>query len=389
LNNQFDAIVIGVGSMGSAACFFLASRGYKVLGLEQFSSPHEQGSHGGQSRIIRKAYFEHPDYVPLLNRAYTNWTSLETITGEQVYFKTGILYCGPTDHPVMLGVEKAASLHQLQIEKLPGTHITKQFPAFASRNTNYAIYEPEAGILNPGKVISGYIREAISKNARIITQEKVLDWKKDKDGIRVTTTKSTYYTRRLVITAGAWASKMIEGLQAPLRVTRQFIAWFHPRQENSFHPDTFPCWMIADHKRPGVLYGFPYLRSYEFGEPAGVKIAWHHPGIETDPDNVNRAVSTHELNELKHMIGEYIPGLADAECVAMKTCLYTNTPDENFIIDHLPGYDNEVTIACGFCGHGFKFVSVVGEILADLAVKKATDLPIEFLGLNRFKNKTT
>jgi sarcosine oxidase len=180
---------------------------------------------------------------------------------------------------------------------------------------------------------------------------------------------------------------MIGVLPATLEVTRQFFAWFKPGQPRLFQPDQFPCWMIADNKRTGVLYGFPFLSTREFGEPSGVKLAWHHRGIKTDPDNVDRAVSAVELQELRNMISEYIPALASADCVGMKTCLYTHSPDDDFIIDHLPGYDNDVTIACGFSGHGFKFVSVVGEILADLATKKSTDHPIGFLGLQRFGKK--
>ncbi len=205
------------------------------------------------------------------------------------------------------------------------------------------------------------------------------------NGIKVVTGKDVYYTKKLVITAGAWAGKMISQLKNKLKITRQVIVWVKPQNEEIFRASRFPCWLIADDKRPGALYGFPFLDKQRFGEPEGLKFAWHNAADETDPDNVNREISKDELRQLINDVSEYIPAIADAEIVATKTCLYVNSPDENFIIDHLPGYDGDVTIACGFSGHGFKFVSVVGEILADLASEGKTELPIDFLRLKRFE----
>lgn len=378
--------------MGSAACYELAARGYHVLGLEQFNIPHEQGSHTGQSRIIRKAYFEHPGYVPLLERAYHNWKQLERQTGEQVYYQTGIQYYGPFDHPMITGIEQAAETHSLKIEHEAmmlsfGTdmdELTGKDPLF--KVPFQGIYEPEAGFLQPGKAISLYKDEAIKKGADIHTNEPVLEWKKENGQIIVTSDKAVYHTKKLVITAGAWADKMIPGMKDRLKVTRQLIVWVKPENEKDFLPENFPCWLIADNKRKGALYGFPYLTKEKFGEPEGMKFAWHHPAEETDPGNVNRTISGEEINELVGWVAEYIPAVRTATLSKAKTCLYTNTEDENFIIDHLPGFDNDVTIACGFSGHGFKFVSVVGEILADLAMKGKTNLPVEFLSLKRFIN---
>lgn len=375
---HYDVIVIGVGSMGSAACYELAARGCRVLGLEQFNIPHEQGSHTGQSRIIRKAYFEHPDYVPLLERAYHNWDQLEIQTGEQVYYQTGIVYHGPAQHAVIKGVKEAAKVHSIQLEK-------KNYSQFSLPTGFETIYEPVAGFLQPEKTVSLYKDEAIKKGAAIHTNEPVIEWKKENKTFKVLTGKETYYAQKLVLTAGAWMEKMAKQLTTPLRVTRQLIIWMKPENKNDFLPENFPCWLIADDKRPGALYGFPYLTKEKFGEPEGMKFAWHHAAEETDPDHVNRDISQKETDELLDWVTEYIPAVANAQLSAAKTCLYTNTIDENFIIDHLPGYDKDVTIACGFSGHGFKFVSVVGEILADLSMNGHTKLPIDFLGLKRFK----
>lgn len=383
--NKYDVIVIGTGSMGASACFHIASRGYKVLGLEQFNTvPHDQGSHSGQSRIIRKAYFEHPDYVPLLNRAYENWQQLEELTGERVYFRTGLLYGGPAGHAIIKGVKKAAKEYDIALTSLTTSQREKFQAHFHLDATDEILLEPDAGFLLPEKIISLYSREAIKKGATIQTGEKVLEWKKEKGRIKVLTSKASYYAKKLIITAGAWSVEVTKQLSVPLRVTRQVIVWVEPTDPLLFSPANFPCWIIATEEGKGAWYGFPYLSGSAFPGPAGLKFALHYPAEETGADNVNREVTEKEIGMLISEARKYFKA-AENKVTAVKTCLYTNTRDENFIIDHLPGYDDNVTIACGFSGHGFKFVSVVGEILADLSTKGRTDLPVEFLGLNRFR----
>ena len=382
---SYDVIVIGVGSMGAATCCRLAERGCKVLGIEQFDSPHAQGSHAGQSRIIRKAYFEHPDYVPLLQRAYRNWGQLEVQTGEQVYFKTGLIYHGPHRHPVMQGTIKAAFLHNIELKELTHEQTKGRYPQYSIAGDFKTLYEPDAGFLRPEKIITLYKNEAIKKGATIYTNERVLHWSKNNDEIKVTTGKNVYYTKKLIITAGAWAGKILAQVNDKLKITRQVIIWMKPADEKLFSASQFPCWLIADDKRQGALYGFPFLDAKSFGEPEGLKFAWHHAADETDPDAVNREVTSDEAEQLIRAVTGYIPAVASAKIAAVKTCLYANSPDEDFIIDHLPGYNESVIVACGFSGHGFKFVSVLGEILADLAMNGRTALPIGFLGLKRFQ----
>ena len=382
---NYDVIVIGVGSMGSASCFWLANRGYKVLGLEQFDIPHEMGSHTGQSRIIRKAYFEHKDYVPLLQRAYQNWQLLEKQTGTRVYYKTGLIYHGPSTHEIINGVIKTATLNDIPLDIVNSQQKVSSFPQFTTPQNFECLYEPDAGFLRPELAVTLYKVEAINAGAEIHTNESVLEWNKENNGIKVTTDKNIYYSNKLVITAGAWAGRLMPELNSSLRVTRQIIIWVKPKDVKLFNAINFPCWIIADDKIKGVLYGFPYLTKENFGEPEGMKFALHHPADETNPDHVNRNISKEEIATLINQVAEYIPAVADAEIVAAKTCLYTNTADENFIIDHLPGYDKDVTIACGFSGHGFKFVSVFGEIIADLAMNGKTELPVDFLRLERFE----
>jgi len=380
---MFDVIVIGVGSMGSSACYFLAKRGFKVAGLEQFDIPHELGSHTGQSRIIRKAYFEHPDYVPLLTRAYENWKDLEIKTGTQIYFRTGIAYFGQPGNEMMKGVKHSASLYTIPVENLTISSAAKRFPQFKIPPGFEVVYEPEAGFITPENAILLYKEQAIKEGAEINTKERVIEWRKAGNDIMVVTDKNTYQCKKLIITAGAWAGKMIPGLSDKIKVTRQFIAWIKPKKENDFMLNRFPCWMVADDEKPGAYYGFPVLPPTAFEGPVGLKLAYHYPGIITDPDSVNRQTRPEDIGNLIWFLNKYLPGTFES-VVSTKICLYANSPDENFIIDKLPGFEDHIAIACGFSGHGFKFVSIVGEILADLAMEGVTKHPIDFLSANRF-----
>jgi sarcosine oxidase len=387
MNKSFDFIVTGIGSMGSATCYFLAKQGYKVLGLEQFDIVHESGSHTGQSRIIRKAYFEHPDYVPLLERAYKNWKDLEKETSSQLYYPTGLVYFGRSDSSIIKGVKKSASLFNIPVEKVDRATVAKRLPQFAIPEDFETLFEPDAGFVTPEKTIKLYVEQAILKGAEVHTREKVIQWTKEGSSISVITDKNSYRCRKLIITAGAWSGQLLPLFSNKLKVTRQLLAWIKPKQPENFLPDKFPCWMIADDEKKGVYYGFPFLSAKEFGEPAGLKLAHHYPALITDPDNVDRRVTAEEMSSLNYLLDKYLPGV-DGTRVAEKTCLYANSPDGDFIIDKLPGYEENVIIACGFSGHGFKFVPVVGEILAELALEGKTKQPIGFLSAKRFVDKT-
>jgi len=382
-STSYDVIVIGVGSMGSAACYYLSKRGYKVLGLEQFGIAHEFGSHAGQSRIIRKAYFEHPDYVPLLEKAYENWRSFEKQVGEQLYFETGLLYAATSTNEMIKGVKRSAALYNIALEKLTVADAAKRFARFTFPENFEVLFEPGAGLIPPEKAIRLYTSQAEKAGAAIRTNEKVIDWKKEGAGIIVRTGKDLYQCKKLIITAGAWAGKMIPGVADKIKVTRQFVAWIKTKNDDQFKLNGFPCWMIGDSEKHGCYYGFPLLDTEKFGEPAGLKLAHHFPNEVTDPDNVDRSTRESDIQNLKYCLDKYLPGVFDA-VLSTKICLYGNSPDENFIIDKLPGFEDNVSIACGFSGHGFKFASVVGEILADLAIEGKTDHPTEFLNAKRF-----
>lgn len=381
-SESFDVIVAGLGSMGASTCYELSKRGYRVLGLEQQqNTPHEMGAHGGQSRIIRKAYFEHSDYIPLLDKAYEGWHQLESITGEQVFHPCGLLYYGPSAHPIIQGVKQAA--HDF---KIPLQAVTDQklLSSFVLKEGHEAWLEPAAGFLLPEKAIRLFLQEAGHAGAILQTGEKIINWKKRGDEMEVLTTKQTYYSKRLIITAGPWAAQLIHELAVPLTVTRQIILWVETDQLHQFSPSHFPCWLIAASEGNGAWYGFPSLDTSVCPGPQGLKLALHHPADSTHADTVNRIIAEDEIQAIQHAALKYFKP-AGNKVLAAKTCLYTNSPDEHFIVDHLPGYAGAVTIACGFSGHGFKFVPVIGRILADLAMDGKTDLPAGFLGLQRFK----
>ena len=379
---HYDVIVLGVGSMGSAACFNLAKEGAKVLGLEQFDITHEFGSHAGQSRIIRKAYFEHPDYVPLLIRAYANWKELESFTGSQVYFNTGLLYAGKKEGILMKGIRHSAEAYDIRVDELSSAEMEIHYPQFTIPGGYDMLFEPDAGFVTPERAILLFAEQAIQKGAVIRTKEKVTEWKKRGNEMVVKTNKDVYTCGKLVITAGPWAGKMITGLQSTLTITRQVIAWVNPKKSEPFTLGNFPCWVIEEEGKKGVYYGFPMLPVGRFGGPIGLKLAYHYPGTGTDPDYIDRTINDEDEADLVNAVNKFFPE-GYSSTLAMKTCMYTNTPDEHFILDFLPGYD-DVVIATGFSGHGFKFVSVVGEIMADLALHGKTKLPIGFLNAKRY-----
>jgi sarcosine oxidase len=250
------------------------------------------------------------------------------------------------------------------------------------------LFEPDAGFVTPEKAIALYTSDAIQHNADIRGREKIVEWKKEGSGMTMITNRDTYQADRLIICAGAWTGKIIPSIPATLKVTKQIVGWMKPRPNgssgraknwNDFSLGNFPCWFLRDDDG-NMFYGFPILPARDFGGPVGLKLALHKRGVEVDPDNVDRNIQQADEEILSNILKKYMPDAA-GNALTLKSCLYNNSEDEDFIIDHLPGYDSKVTIASGFSGHGFKFASVIGEILADLAVKGETDLPIEFLRL--------
>jgi sarcosine oxidase len=374
--NRYDVIVVGVGAMGSSACYHLASRGVSVLALEQFDIPHALGSSHGYSRMIRMAYYEHPDYVPLLRRAYELWRELERASRLDLLFETGGVYMGPPDGHVVAGAVEAARRHGLSHEVLSHADLKKRFPQFHLPEHFTGVFEPRAGLLLPEKVVAAQAERALRAGADLRGREAVLDWDANAAGVTVRTAKAEYHAERLVFCGGAWAGKLVRDLGVELVVTRQTLGWFWPRRPALFEFFRFPVWGIeaAD---GSLSYGFPMSQ-----DNPGLKVARHGRGSVTDPDHVSRDVTPEDEAEVRSILDLHLPDGA-GPLLSMRVCLYTNSPDGHFIIDRHPRHER-VTLACGFSGHGFKFASVVGEVLADLATAGKTALPVEFLGLSRF-----
>ncbi len=385
MNYQFDYIVIGVGSMGSSTCYHLAKSGASVLGIEQFELAHEKGAHSGQSRIVRKAYFEHPDYIPLLERAYQNWEEIERVSGNKVYHTTGLFYTGPKGHPIIENIRAAAKTYNIPLLDSTQQDEISILPLFTVPDDYEWIYEPEAGFVETEKTILTYVEQAKKLGAEIHQQEKVIDWRIKDDGVEVRTDKGEYSCKKIIVTAGPWSAKLMPVIKDQLKITRQTLMWLQPEESSFFQSSSFPCWFVVDRDKPGAYYGFPIADIGDEKNPNGFKFAYHYPGEETDPDEVDRIISNEDTRPLLDFIDTYIPK-AKGQVLGVKTCLYSNSIDEHFVIDCLKDTDGRVCFARGFSGHGFKFVSVVGEIMADLAMKGTTSLPIGFLRADRFEN---
>ncbi len=371
---HYDVIVVGVGGMGSAAVFHAARRGARVLGLEQFEIPHELGSSHGLTRIIRLAYWEHLSYVPLLRRAYELWHELERLAGETLLVTTGSVDAGESGSRPIRGVLEACERFDLRHDVLESAALHHRFPGYRLPSTHVGIFQPDGGFLLSERCIVAHATAAKSSGAAIHTTERVVGWEVHADYVAVRTDRSTYSARRLVVTAGPWAGKAVRAVQPLVNVERQVVLWVRPRVPEHFHADRFPVFYL--HGDEGSFYGFPLFADL------GVKIGkYHHRRQIVDPDAVDRECSGEDEAVLREAVRRYFPD-ADGPTVSLKTCLFTNTADEHFIIDSLPEQPR-VVIAAGFSGHGYKFCSVVGEILADLALEGQTRHDISLFSLRR------
>lgn len=357
----YDAIVIGLGAMGSATLFHLARRGLDVLGLEQFSQGHQLGSSHGDSRIIRETYFEHPLYVPLVRRAHELWRELEQASGRTLMKITGGLMIGPGDGMVVAGTLRSAREHDLPHEILTAEQVHQRFPAFQLAPDLVAVLDPHAGYLDPEACNAAHVDAARAAGAATRFNEPVLDWNPDGEGVRVRTDAGTYTANCLVLAAGAWNTGLARDLQLPLAVERQAVFWLNPgASPESYEAERFPIYAY-EYKAGHICYGFPRL-------PRGVKASVMHSGkIVPYPDRVERAVGGQEVKPLRAALRPVLPQLADAPVRELAVCLFTNTPDHDFIIDFHPRH-SQVLISSPCSGHGFKFASAIGELQAELLI---------------------
>jgi sarcosine oxidase len=356
-----DVAIAGLGAMGSAAAFELAKRGLDVIGFDRYTPPHTFGSSHGDSRIIREAYFEHPVYVPMVQRAFELWRNLERVSGATLLEQTGGLMIGAPDSVLVEGALRSAQLHRLEHSMLSASEIRTRFPALNPDPDMVGVWEPRAGVLAPEACISVQLEKARQCGAMLHFNEPVIHWQASAGDIRVVTDRGEYRVKQLIISAGAWVGSLLPGMRLPFRIERQVLHWFEPNADaDIFSPARCPIhlWQFDGSR---FFYGFP-------DKGAGVKVSFHHGGETVTVDDVRRIVAASEVDEMRSAVRRFVPA-ADGRLLDSVVCLYTNTLDEHFVIDRHPESLN-VLIASPCSGHGFKFAPVIGEILADLVEKR-------------------
>jgi sarcosine oxidase len=375
---HFDCIVLGTGGVGSAALYHLAKLGVRCLGLDRFEIAHERGSSHGQTRIIRQAYFEHPDYVPMLRRAYESWHELETECGESLLHSVGLVQIGQPDCEVLCGVRASAALHNLPIETLGAAQARRRFPGLVVPDDMQAIFEPIAGYLLVERCVAAYAAAAVRYGAHLKTGAAVKAWRTQTNGVQVETDRESFTADRLIITAGAWAGELLRELGLPLRVLRKEVYWWPAAQACYRATSGMPTFLYD--LPEGCFYGFPAI------DERGVKVAEHSGGTPVDdPLAVDRSQDNRDMQRVDDFTRTYLPQLR-RPVSAHSVCLYTMTPDGHFIVDRHPDHP-QVVFAAGLSGHGFKFAGMLGEALCQLALDGATKLPMTFLQYGRFRAK--
>lgn len=375
----YDLIILGAGGVGSAALWQAAKRGLRVLGLDRFEPGHDRGSSHGQTRIIRQAYFEHADYVPLVLRAYALWEELSSLGHTALMRETGLLQVGPPEGEVVRGVLGSARQHGLDVESMSAAESEQRFPGLVVPPGMVTVYEKKAGFLWVEKCCETQAKLALDAGAELRTGEAILSWRATEDGFRVTTTRGEYDAARLIVTAGAWAAQLLAELWQSrglsLRVLRKPLYWFACDDARYQADRGMPAFLYE--MPQGVFYGFPQVDDW------GVKGARHSGGAGVgDPLAVDRALDEAECDEVRTFVTQYLPGVS-GRMTHHATCMYTMSPDGHFLVDRHPQHAN-LAFAAGLSGHGFKFVPALGEALVQLVLGEKTTSPVEFLGLGRF-----
>lgn len=371
---MYDAIVIGSGGVGASALLHLADRGARVLGVDRFHPPHDRGSSHGQTRLIRKAYFEHPDYVPLVLRSYSLWNEWEKESGRRLLRQTGLVEAGPADGVVIPGVRESGRRHGLAFDEWTTSETMRHFPGLLLPPEFDVVFEPDAGYLEVESCVETCLELAVRRGATFIANQPVLDWQADGAGFRVTTSNATFLADSLIIAGGSWSAGLLADLAIPLVVLRKTLHWFDVEPGAYLADDGFPAFLAECPN--GIFYGFPVV------DDLGLKAAEHTGGQPVShPDELDRRQHPSDSLALTEFLRRCLPAITDKQrCFSV--CMYTMTPDGHFLVDRHPAYPR-VAFAAGLSGHGFKFVPVLGEILADLVLHGETRHSIDFLALGR------
>jgi sarcosine oxidase len=378
MTESFDILVIGLGAHGSSALYHLAQTGRKVAGIDRYAPPHAHGSSHGQSRIIREAYHENPVYVPFVRAAYDLWDELQREAGRPLSVGTGGLLLGRADTTVVVGARLSAEAHGLPYEWLGAADIRQRFPAFRPTADTVAVYERRAGILFPEECIKAHLAGAAARGAEVRCGEMVLSIVPDGDGVEVETTKGRFLAGKVIVSAGAWVGELLPELQLPLYIERQVVCWFRNTDKGAgvsaaLHRDRMPVY-IWEYAPGRLFYGFPDLGQ-------GIKIGFHHGGRHIRPEELRQDADAAEIGEIREIARTYLA--IEPVFEAASVCMYTSTPDENFIIDEYPGC-RQILVVSACSGHGFKFSSIVGKIASDWAVGRAEQFDLRPFALGRW-----
>ena len=372
---EFDVIIAGLGAMGSAAAYHLATAGKRVLGLDRFRPPHDLGSSHGRTRIIREAYFEHTLYVPLVRRAYELWADLEQKSKRKLLLRTGGLMLGRPDSEVVRGARQSAEEHKLAHWLLSAAEVRNEFPVLDPAEDMVAVWEPRAGILFPELAIQTHLELAVKASAKLQFDEPIVTWEPHRNGVVVTTAKGSYRTQRLMLSAGGWMSSLLPDLSLPLSVERQVLCWFEPSSRpDLFQSESCPIslWEYAPSR---FFYAFPDLGD-------GVKAAIHHAGQLTQAEEIGREVQAADTEPVRLLLKRFLPRAA-GHLQSAAVCMYTNTPDGHFILGRHPEH-RQIVIASPCSGHGFKFAPVIGEIAAQLLQDRIPAFDLKLFAPERF-----
>jgi sarcosine oxidase len=371
---RFDTIVMGLGGAGSSAAYHITRAGGRVLGLEQFAPGHDQGSSHGKTRIYRTAYAEGAIYVPLVRRAQELWNELQSSTRRPIIRPTGGLYIGPSTSAMIAGARRSAAEFSLPHEVLTSEEVRHRFPQFRLSDSEIALWDPGAGAVFPENCMSSYCELARKHGAELRYNEPVTNWSASPDSVEVRTSSGQYRARSLVVTAGSWAPSVLSELRLPLRIERQLVCWFPPRDPALVAPGRMPVF-IWDQGGDRDKYGLP-----DFGD--GVKVGSWGGTVIPNPESADRTLHENESGQAREFVERYLMGVVPQER-EWTSCLYTMSPDRHFLIGRHPQHANVAVIsACS--GHGFKFTSVLGEIASRLATGEETGFDLSAFDPGRF-----
>ena len=375
-----DVAVLGLGGVGAAAFRSLASSGVDVVGIDRFDSIHEMGSSHGQSRIFRIAYFEHPDYVPLASYSRKRWVEMESRSEQRIFIPTGGAWIGPESGPHVAESRLAAEMHGLEFEMFSADEAMHRWPALRIPEDQVCFHEPDAGLICPEHAIEAFLEQGSIEGGRTIRGRRVHAVEPGSDGVLIRLDDGILKAGKVVMSLGPWTGSFTGDLQTRLEPQRQLLGWTRPSEPELVQEGRLPVWLFADDEE-SIQYGFPTCR--DLPGPRGFKVARHCAGVSCDPDQVRRETDEADRRMILDRLSERIPA-GFGPLNAMKTCMYTMSPDGHFIIDRHP-QDDRIILACGFSGHGFKFCPALGQALADLATEGGTEIPVDFLGLGRFQ----